>query len=791
MSIETLVSSQNCIIYKLPHGKPDPNVPFSKDRPRVRQSAQKGSTCWYYLFNMIRTRIGKFPDESTMKARAIEKLVSRYRKNITKFENSFPFSLSFRSSEAKKITPEIAEKLLKENTEKLYAAIPFKVKQEAELRRLLADFSSKKLFENFDKFLTFHIIAKETELAYYFIKSIPKELIPYDHKAQVNELLKAFEETDYLKMMKDQEAMFNITFLNGKSNSLETYAHMLIARLYKLRETTWKPVQGIDAFIEVLKKDGPLSVGGKFGVPYYDNPPKLKAQVNKTHGLYGWDENPTENAFASHEILIVGVTKWVDDKDSTKIDPLNSRVVFLDPSDPSDPTNPSQQRMLTMSWKTFTSIIKDVTSQIGDNNPECYGYHPSWGESMTSYVSRKITQYRSPTQALHIHLDSASYPVTSSSVDAFLQKGADTLILTNTARNPKELCLSPLHVVARNFNKIDNPTEIAATLLNYKRDDFWTNLIRSTTKLSANVIKIIGEYDNRVGVNLINFRSIVPAYKTILDTSIATLYLQTIVEQDKIKNSAMQAQVKADLSVETGDKLNGEDLIKAEKARILKEETGKRKKEQEVVKKIIALFDLMIQKGAKLDEKFTPPAPQNRPDLHPLPPMRLIDFMERTCTASFPEFMLHVFRTAEKCVNNYFPNPYVIAHLEHTVASYPHRIKRLLRIEEIEHNIAQRKLSERIIAQRKNANSENSASLKDAKTKQAYALEELRKANAMPDSLTELEKKFEAANQALDTHNVPLPRPLARVSGSQLAFAAPRPSANQNLRPLQAELIIL
>lgn len=67
----TLQNSDTFILYEMPTGKPDLrgpcglcSLPSGAQLPaRVLQAGTKDNTCWYYVMNFLRQRVGKNPCE--------------------------------------------------------------------------------------------------------------------------------------------------------------------------------------------------------------------------------------------------------------------------------------------------------------------------------------------------------------------------------------------------------------------------------------------------------------------------------------------------------------------------------------------------------------------------------------------------------------------------------------------------------------------------------------------------------------------------------------------------------
>jgi hypothetical protein len=349
LPINILEKAANSIIYEIPPGKPNPNqkCPVGLDtRDRVIQSATKGATCWDYAFNMIRHRIGKVPGEEHLKERAIEKLCSARRKEITDYDNAFPVSPGELYSDVdnkalKQIDLKQAERFIKETESKHQSEILEDGRPN--IRPYMEEFVKEKKHKNLLEFLIYKRCLKLLEINTKFLKNFNTNLSDL------------FKHEKWHKMGVEEQAV-----------TLDACIRDLCADLYNLNRSSWTPKLGIDKLIEELKNHGPMMVGGHFGTFTYSEPPYEMTTKAGDRSLYAWKPGNVrlESEDAAHSIVLVGAKK-VKDK---------SYVYFVDPNDPSDPKDRTKQKIYIISFANLASNICEVT---GLRTPEAdqYAYY--------------------------------------------------------------------------------------------------------------------------------------------------------------------------------------------------------------------------------------------------------------------------------------------------------------------------------------------------------------------------------------------------------------------------------
>ena len=165
-------------------GKPDPQLPPSdKPRSRVKQSRQKGDTCWYYALQILRNemKIGKNPLPHQLEKRKIEVMISNYRKSLTKICDELNFNIKIArqilSQTKKKCTIDVAKLIIKKIS-KEDAAKP----DSKNILKALSEFTSQKKFDDLEIYARNRYEESHLDIDVLFLKeiSIPvKEVLDF------------------------------------------------------------------------------------------------------------------------------------------------------------------------------------------------------------------------------------------------------------------------------------------------------------------------------------------------------------------------------------------------------------------------------------------------------------------------------------------------------------------------------------------------------------------------------------------------------------------------------------
>lgn len=361
MNLTTLVNTENYILFELPQGKPDSKEICNREtleqdrRSKVKQAANKNATCWYYSFNTIRFRFGENVSEEFYEQRKFEKILSQRRKLITEFNNE--------------------EDLIDLLTKNPYLKEPFLRLNHTNVK----NFSFYKLYPViFDKFLeqnkysnAYEYITnlKHDEKSKYLINKSCLKQLDTSPKEQFERAIK--EDTiNYTNIL---ISMLKMTSFNWKDlpfdfkNVLtDTYVKDLSAKLYNLKISKWSPKKSFDFFIDNLRNEGPIVVGGNFGHSYYNEHPTVKEKFNNIP-IYGWSPGSRIDSLNAHTITIIGAQKFRNQE----------FVYYIDPNDASDPVNPQIRKIYKISYLSLTKFVMANKATWGvkyDLVPSVNGY---------------------------------------------------------------------------------------------------------------------------------------------------------------------------------------------------------------------------------------------------------------------------------------------------------------------------------------------------------------------------------------------------------------------------------
>lgn len=349
--ISTLETTDSSILYALLSGKPNPNeecILGEDKRNRVFQSAQKGNTCFWYVFQFMHLRIGKKCCQELESTRHYHALSSEWRKGLTHHEENFPIRMKQFETEApflKQVGKKKAKKFLLQNEN------PFCI---------------PKIF--FNNYVSFGVYAKS-----FLEQNTHTNLYDFLYAKRLKERIKIcknfLEKTHDLKQIVSQKVWKTLS-LEQKAMNLFLYTRRSMAKIYGLKVSTWKPVDGIDKLIQELKDKGPLAIYGNLGYPAYSAPPLKKSESMGNRDVFAWGKKPEcfESDGMCHSVLLVGAKKVE----------RQAFVYLIDPNDPSDPQNPSRQRILEMKFEHLTDNIIDLYNYRKQDSEVGYAYYGQW-----------------------------------------------------------------------------------------------------------------------------------------------------------------------------------------------------------------------------------------------------------------------------------------------------------------------------------------------------------------------------------------------------------------------------
>lgn len=366
MSASTMYTqSTQSYILRLPlPGKPDPMQKYESGKPdlraRVLQCANKYNTCWYYVFNYLRKRIGKHPDVQELPERKIEKLLSERRKRKSEYTKKLLNIIQLLDE------PEAVgffRSCTKEDMEIVSLALkPYL--RDPKFRVAFDDFNNQSNFDNLYDYLLWlktgrfaeidekllHDLGEDPEIRYdSFAQAYPYDVVTEAFKAQKWEQLSTFH----------------------KGAWLDSLVMNVAADRYGLKKSTWSPARSIDDLIAEITLHGPLYIQGYFGSEFY--PEVAEFLMNdKIEGrdVYGFrlGSQMEKAGVLCHAVLLVG---------AKKMNKTGGYVYFIDPNNESDPKEPKKQKIYCMSYAKLARDVSDLMGILGpeDDSPSGFAYY--------------------------------------------------------------------------------------------------------------------------------------------------------------------------------------------------------------------------------------------------------------------------------------------------------------------------------------------------------------------------------------------------------------------------------
>jgi hypothetical protein len=347
-------SSASEILYALPPGKPNPEVPCSKitafSRPRVEQSAQKGPTCWYYALNMIRLRVGKNPSEDLKEEREIEKIISQRRKLVTAIrlkQDSDQAIVRQLMNDPNYIhrrlwTKEGASKLLPRFKELSQSPIKDVSEEATKLVRILGSFSEQDRFAHLQEYTNFLHCDQINKINFMFLNRLGKNPETYFEVDQIADLKSG--------TVTVERRWSDVPEVNKKA-LLDNYFFRASYEKYGLQVSPWHPEDGAQRLVEVLRENGPMYIKGRLGRAYYTADPQVVSRV-ASREILGWKKGSERiDASIFHSVVVVGASS-------------ESRgfVYFVDPQDKSAPE--VERPVYVNSYEQFISQLGGLRSRF-------------------------------------------------------------------------------------------------------------------------------------------------------------------------------------------------------------------------------------------------------------------------------------------------------------------------------------------------------------------------------------------------------------------------------------------
>lgn len=340
------------VIVDIPSGKK-----YLTESKSQHQSQQKQGTCWYYVFNWLRPRIGKLenklpatavemkeadnPDLAALQhKRHIERIISKYRKQTTEIDRIKYAEETFIGQDKEKI-----KKILEQ----------YKTSYE----KLLVTDQKKPLFKYYIDFLE-SFLGQDTSSLEEFINNRYFERTVIISKKTINNLGRNVE-TELQRQIElclspDARVPFDRLSLEESAAICSTVITRVAAEEYQLKFSNWHPEQGWEGLARALKEEGALAIATDLGEHRYTTKATTNSEIDKIgeYQVYSWpkEEALNDEITAAHEILIVGALQI-----KTK-DEFDSTVIYLDPNDESKPGEP--RKAYRVSYDVFCKNLSNI-----------------------------------------------------------------------------------------------------------------------------------------------------------------------------------------------------------------------------------------------------------------------------------------------------------------------------------------------------------------------------------------------------------------------------------------------
>lgn len=354
--IKYLINNESSVLYDIPAGKK-----YLTQSNYVNQPEQKGLTCWYYTMCHLRPRIGK---HSFLTQKSSDKNIIE----LQKIRSNEEIISSFKK---KKNRLDIVRDLLTSDECNTidYANNQEKIDTYYREQEKIIDLMDKesegylqcRIIIDWMKFLN---MSKYTSMKDHVSMCYWKEKI---------DLVKA----NIVKLGSDPEIEFKCyiegiglheQFFDLPLHEQSTIAHIvfenIVKRVYGLQRSTWNPSNSFPDFINEIRHQGPLLVGGLFGRPFgsWEHDEKLPSDIPPNHSYRFFISKYTQSTITAtetapddnktgHYILIIGAELIQSNEQSKEI------VYFIDPTCESKVSEP--RSIGKMSYKDLTTYITD------------------------------------------------------------------------------------------------------------------------------------------------------------------------------------------------------------------------------------------------------------------------------------------------------------------------------------------------------------------------------------------------------------------------------------------------
>jgi hypothetical protein len=350
------------ILWKLPPGMLDPNVPVTKgqekNHPRIAYPKEAVGACWADVLQYVLH--GSSPS-SDITHNKIDKALHTFRNELGRTAHRWPklsavlsHCLEGLSDPARGKTSlfnfiqsvndpvNTIKAVLKPSMDHCIHNGHFVCSADElveEAFQLLISFSEQNKTQSFSEFLNQRTFLEMVASYKRFLEVI--EIPPKDDLILETAQL-AMKESSILR----EAIVLNVIAQKG------------IAKLYGLTPSRWTPLMGIDSLMEEVRQHRVIGFGAFLGIAYYEGAPKPVATI-EGHKIYGWPPAARKalDLARAHFIAVVGVRLETDPK--KRAEGKAGHVIYVDPNDRSDPDKPDTQRFYIVSYETFKKHVEN------------------------------------------------------------------------------------------------------------------------------------------------------------------------------------------------------------------------------------------------------------------------------------------------------------------------------------------------------------------------------------------------------------------------------------------------
>lgn len=368
----------NFVLLNIPSGKPSRKKP----NERVRQSSQKGDTCYYYALKVCAMLD---PNYLKLQSEKNRKLASRFRKKITDShiektesikiiktvlliqfnDEDFNFMMQSKNKET------VIQHFMEFMESPLFHSTQSEDDRES-FKEIIDEFIKSNSFSMLD-FLNARKSATEMAAAIEFLQLLgldpEQEILKYHNNITEEYSKMNIRAPNHKKMSSPKELNEHLT-LAGKKGIYMKVVELHMTQIFNLKESPWKPINGIELLYNLIKNSGkPMIIGGYFGVIFYSDINKAKKTIGpiEHYHVFGFAKGTHlgiskiyEYDINAHAIAVIGI-EMTPESNTTK-----GYVYFLDPNDESIANKP--RVVYKLSYEQFCkycipNTVKEMNSE--------------------------------------------------------------------------------------------------------------------------------------------------------------------------------------------------------------------------------------------------------------------------------------------------------------------------------------------------------------------------------------------------------------------------------------------